>query len=85
MLLSMSGYLPEIQPMENGMVDIVNGFTVYWDCPLEERYEHGPKKGQIIRRSKDFRGKGCKGRANIFLRTVKNYNPKIEKCSWLMV
>lgn len=65
------------------MVGSIDGFTVYYDDPLEEISK---RTGKIKRKSKEFRGRGCKGRAQAFFNTVATkYNGEMKPCTWLVL
>ena len=67
------------------MVDIVEGWSVYYDDPCDDVYEEGKRKGRVKRRCKEFTGSGCKGRATAFFNTFKGaLNVEMVKSMWLL-
>ena len=68
------------------MINSIDGFTVYYDDPLGEIETKGSRKGSVKRLKKEFKGPGCKGRAQAFLNTVATkYNGEMKPCLWLAI
>lgn len=60
-------------------IDMIKVWTVSWDDTLGEVEQRGRFKGKVKRRSKDFVGRGAKGRATAKFNELKNYNPKLKE------
>lgn len=67
------------------MIEMLNGWIVFWDDPLGEIEVKGPRKGKVKRKSKSFKGRGAKGLAQAKFNQVHQYNPSMKECGFLVL